>query len=129
MGYASNLNLAIFPRVLLTAVERAGIWLLELATVLVKGHAMYRSCSYLFSYFRHHTDGATLKFTNLMVLKATVNIAWILCKTCMFFGVFRFVKKLKFLNKSGIHSISRSLRDSGTLLSYALVLIGRNGGG
>ena len=32
MGYASIHNLAI-PRVLLTAVERAAIWLLELATV------------------------------------------------------------------------------------------------
>ena len=32
MGYASIHNLAI-PRVLLTAVERAEIWLLESATV------------------------------------------------------------------------------------------------
>ena len=47
MGYASNLNLAIFPRVLLTAVEKAGIWLLKLATVL----AIYPRGSYLFSFF------------------------------------------------------------------------------
>ena len=47
MGYASNLNLAIFPRVLLTAAERAGIWLLKLATVL----AIYPRRSYLFSFF------------------------------------------------------------------------------
>ena len=51
MGYASNLNLAIFPRVLLTAVERAGIWLLEPAMVLTKDHATYPRRSYLFLFF------------------------------------------------------------------------------
>ena len=50
MGYASIHNLAI-TRVLPRAVERAEIWLLELATVLAKGHAIYRSCSFLFSFF------------------------------------------------------------------------------
>ena len=51
MGYTSNHNLAKFSRVLLTAVKRAGIGLLELATVLAKGHAIYPRRSYLFSFF------------------------------------------------------------------------------
>ena len=53
--------------------------------------------------------------------KAAVNIVWILCKSCMFLGAFRFAKNMKFLNKGGIRSISRSLRDA---FLYALVLIG-----
>ena len=55
-------------------------------------------------------------------LKAAVNIVWILCKTCMFLGVFRFAKKLKFL-RAGF-KVFPGL--SGTLLLYALVFIGRN---
>ena len=41
----------------------------------------------------------------------------------MFFGVFRFAKKLNLLNKGGINSVS------GALLLYARVLIGQNDGG
>ena len=66
MGYASNLNFAIFSCVLLTAVERAGIiWLFELATVLAKVHAMYPRRSYLFSFFVTILMAQlSMKFTN-----------------------------------------------------------------
>ena len=65
MGYASNLNLAIFPCVLLTAVERARTWLLELATVLAKGLAIYLRHSYLFSFFITILMAQlSMKFTN-----------------------------------------------------------------
>ena len=46
-------------------------------------------------------------------LKAAVNnvvLVLIYSKSCMFFGVFRFAKEMKFLNKGGIYSISRSSR-------------------
>ena len=65
MGYASNLNLVIFPRVLLTAVERTGIYLLELATVLAKGHAIYPRRSISFSFFVTIVMAQlSMKFTN-----------------------------------------------------------------
>ena len=65
MGYAPNVNLAIFPRLLLTAVERAGIWLFELAMVLVKGHAVNPRRSCLFSFFVTILMAQfSMKFTN-----------------------------------------------------------------
>ena len=43
----------------------------------------------------------------------------------MFFGVFRFAKNLKLLNKGGIQSISRSSR--GTFMVYRFSLVEMTG--
>ena len=68
MGYVSNLNPSTkyhFPHILLTVVERTGIWLLELATVLAKGHAIYPSRFYLPSFFVAILMAQlSMKFTN-----------------------------------------------------------------